>query len=150
MDQIDRKILEILQSNSRATSSQIGRDVDLSLPAVSERIKKLDDNGIIERYTIKVNRAECGFHLLAFIFVTLGKTEYVDHFREAAAAFPQVLECHHIAGDYDYLLKVLVTGTDELENFLGRQLKAIEGVVKTNTQIVLSTLKEELNRAVPR
>jgi len=150
MDQIDKKILEFLQEHSRATSSEISKRVDLSLPAVSDRIRKLEENGIIERYTVRINRAACGFYLTALVFVSLGDTGHIEDFRKAVVDFPQVIECHHLAGDYDYLLKVLVTGTDELERFLSRQLKSIAGVTKTNTQIVLSTLKEELNRQVPR
>ena len=150
MDQTDKRILETLAENSRATASEISKLVDLSLPAVSERIRKLEENGIIEQYTIRINRSGCGFHLLAMIFVSLAGTAFIDPFRQAVVEFPQVLECHHIAGDYDYLLKVLAAGTDELENFLSRRLKSIKSVVKTNTLIVLSTLKESINRPVPR
>jgi Lrp/AsnC family leucine-responsive transcriptional regulator len=148
MDQIDKKILEILQHNSRATSSDISKEVSLSLPAVSDRIRKLEEAGVIVQYTLKIDRPACDFHLLALIFVSIGGTEFIENFRKTVVAFPQVLECHHMAGDYDYLLKVLVRDTTELEDFLSRQLKGIEGVQKTNTQIVLSTLKEEINRPV--
>ncbi len=149
MDQIDRKILRTLASNSRATVSEIGKQVELSLPAVSERIRKLEENGVIDQYTIRLNRPAYGFPLLAMIFVALGSTTSIEPFRKAIVEFPQVLECHHVAGDYDYLLKVLVSGTDELEDFLSRGLKGIEGVTKTNTLVVLSTLKETINRPVP-
>lgn len=150
MDQIDKRILEILAASSRSSASEIGKLVDLSLPAVSERIRKLEESGVIEQFAIRLNRPACGFHLLAMICVTLGSTASIEPFRKAIVEFPQVLECHHMAGDYDYMLKVLVSGTDELEDFLSHALKSIDGVVKTNTSIVLSTLKETINRPVPR
>lgn len=146
MDQIDRHILEILQANSRASASEISREVALSLPAVSERIRKLEESGVIASYGIRVDRAAAGYHLLAMIFVSIDKTEQIENFRSAVVAFPQVLECHHIAGEYDYLLKLLLRDTAELEHFLSRQLKSIDGVARTNTQIILSSLKEEINR----
>ena len=146
MDQIDRYILEILQNNSRATASEISKSVELSIPAVSERIKKMEESGIIERYSIRVNRPAAGYHLLALVFVTIEKTGQIEGFRKTIVSFPQVLECHHIAGDYDYLLKLLLRDTSELEDFLSNKLKTLDGVVRTNTQIILSTLKDDLNR----
>ena len=146
MDEIDLKILELLKANGRSTASDISKQVSLSIPAVAERIKKLEDNHIIEYYTIKVNRVETGLNLLAMIFVNIEKTEQIAAFRTAIVAYPEVLECHHVAGEYDYLLKVLTANSDELERFLSQKLKAIEGVAKTNTIVVLSTLKESINR----
>ncbi len=146
MDPIDRHILKILQANSRASASEISKEVALSLPAVSERIRKLEESGVIASYGIRVNRTAAGYHLLAMMFVSIDKTEQIENFRNTVVAFPQVLECHHIAGEYDYLLKLLVRDTTELEDFLSRQLKGIDGIARTNTQIVLSSLKEEINR----
>jgi Lrp/AsnC family leucine-responsive transcriptional regulator len=146
MDQIDHQILDVLHNNARATASEISKGVALSIPAVSERIRKLEESGMIERYSIRVNRTAAGYHLLALVFVTIEKTGQIENFRKTVISFPQVLECHHIAGDYDYLLKLLLRGTSELEDFLSCQLKTIDGVVRSNTQIILSTLKEEYNR----
>jgi Lrp/AsnC family leucine-responsive transcriptional regulator len=146
MDQIDIQILDLLKINGRATASEISKSVSLSIPAVSERIKKLEDSRIIEYYTIKINRPETGLYLLAMIFINLEKTEQIDHFRKTIVSYPEVLECHHMAGEYDYLAKVLVADTTELEQFLSQKLKTIEGVLKTNTLIILSTLKESINR----
>lgn len=119
--------------------------MNLSIPAVSERIRKLDEGGIIEKYTIKMNREKIDYRLMAFIFVNIEKSEYIDNFRKSIAQFNTVLECHHMAGEYDYLLKVVQNGTKELEDFITTKLKKIKGVHKTNTIITLSTIKEELN-----
>lgn len=144
MDQIDEKILELLRTNGRMTSSEIGKHVHLSVPAVSERIRKLEEAKIIDKFTVRVNREQIGLHLLAFIMVQLEKPEHVAGFRQMITETPSVRECHHIAGSYDYLLKVALKNTSELELLISEQIKRVEGVAKTNTMIVLSTMKEEM------
>ncbi len=146
MDAIDMRILSLLKQNGRMTASEISKKVNLSIPAVSERIRKLEEGRIIEGYTIRINREKLNFKLLAMIFVNIGKSAFIPSFREEIAAFHEVLECHHIAGEYDYLLKVLVEDTKALEYFLSDKLKKIKGVEKSSTIIILSTLKEDRNR----
>lgn len=146
MDNIDSNILEILKENGRTTASEISREVKLSIPAVSERIRKLEDSGIIKEYTIRINRDDLGYKLLAIIFVNIGQTANIQSFRNTIIKYPEVIECHHMAGEYDYMLKVLLKDTTELEDFISMKLKAIKGVEKSNTLVVLSTLKENMNR----
>ncbi|WP_298564469.1 Lrp/AsnC family transcriptional regulator [uncultured Phascolarctobacterium sp.] len=145
MDTIDTAILNCLKENGRATSSEISKKVRLSVPAVAERIRKLEQNSIIQKYTVKLDRKQTGQNLLAFVFVNIDKTEHIDAFRRQITALPCVLECHHLAGTYDYLLKVSVSDTAALESFLTNMLKKIDGVNSSNTFITLTTLKEELN-----
>lgn len=145
MDEIDEHILDILKENGRATASEISRKVALSVPAVAERIRKLEQSGIIEKYMIKINKQVTGYHLMAFIFVNIDQTENIQEFRQKIVLEKNVLECHHMAGAYDYLLKVIVSDTDELEYFISNVLKNIKGVSNTQTLIRLSTLKEEIN-----
>ncbi|MFF2754761.1 Lrp/AsnC family transcriptional regulator [Psychrobacillus sp. NPDC058041] len=146
MDMIDAKILEVLKKNGRATASEISKKVNLSIPAVSERIRKLEDAKIIEQYTVKINREKMGLKLLAIIFLNIDHAANIKSFREAIIPFTEVIECHHMAGEYDYMLKVLVEDTAELEILLNDKLKSIQGVRTSNTLIVLSTLKENTNR----
>jgi Lrp/AsnC family leucine-responsive transcriptional regulator len=146
MDIIDAKILDFMKKNGRATASEISKKVNLSIPAVSERIRKLEESNIIEQYTIKVNREKMGYKLLAIIFVNIDETANIQNFRETVVQFSEVIECHHMAGEYDYMLKVLMNDTGELEDFLSNKMKSIKGVRKSNTLIVLSTLKETANR----
>lgn len=146
MDTIDLSILNLLKQNAKHTASQISKRVGLSIPAVMERIRKLDGSQVINRYTVKLNLKKMGYNILAFVFVSLDSSASIGGFREQVVKFEQVLECHHLAGEFDYLLKVVTTDTAELEDFLSNQLKTITGVEKSNTMIVLSTLKEELNR----
>lgn len=144
MDAIDTAILHELKENARASASEISKKVNLSIPAVAERIRKLEQSGIIAQYTLRLNRDKLGKSLLAFIFVNIGKVEDIDPFRAAIIQHDCVLECHHIAGTYDYLLKVLVQDTEALEQFLST-IKKMAGVSNSNTNIVLKTLKEQLN-----
>ncbi len=146
MDTIDRQILDLLQENGKATASEISRAVSLSIPAVSERIRKLREAQIIEQYTVILNKKNLGYNLLAMIFVSIDIPEHIEVFRRTIVGFPEVIECYHIAGDYDYLLKVVMKDTAELESFLTGKLKTITGVLKTNTLVILSTLKETINR----
>lgn len=145
MDSIDLKIINVLKENSRTTISIISKKVNLSIPAVAERIRKMEQLDIIEKYTIKVNRDKINYKLLAYVFVNIDKTENVEEFRKYIVQYSSVLECHHVAGEYDYLLKVLVEDTKALEYFLSNTLKKIKGVFKSNTIIVLSSLKENIN-----
>lgn len=145
MDSTDLNIIDELKNNSRAQLSDISKKVNLSIPAVSERMRKLEEADIIEKYTIRVNREKMNYNLLALIFVNIEKTEYIENFRASIIKFNSVLECHHLAGEYDYFLKVIVKDTKDLEYFIANKLKKIKGVEKTNTIIVLSSIKEEIN-----
>ncbi|KQL45689.1 transcriptional regulator [Brevibacillus choshinensis] len=144
MDRIDEEILRLLKENGRMTSSEIGKQVHLSVPAVSERIRKLEESSVIERFTVKLGREQIGLHLIAFIMVQLEKPEHVDGFRATILQTDSVLECHHMAGSYDYMLKVALPGTRELEQLISETIKQVTGVAKTNTMIVLSSMKEEM------
>lgn len=145
MDKIDSEILRLLHENGRSTASEISRQVHLSIPAVAERIRKMDESGLVESYTVRINREKAGWNILAFIHVNVDETENISIFREQVMTFPCVLECHHVAGDYDYLLKVLTGTMLELDYFLTHSLKSIQGVSRSNTTVVLSTLKETVN-----
>lgn len=146
MDTTDFNIIEVLKKNGRATSSEISKQVNLSIPAVSERIRKMEQSKIIEQYTVKINRQKAGYSLIAFVLVNIEKTKYIGQFRNEIITHSCILECHHIAGPNDYLLKVLVKDTSELEHYLTYVLKKIDGVTNSITLICLSTLKEEINR----
>jgi Lrp/AsnC family leucine-responsive transcriptional regulator len=145
VDAIDLNIIDVLQENGRATASDISRKVNLSVPAVAERIRKMEGAGIIEKYTVKVNREKTNHKLLVFIFVIIDKTEYIEDFRKTIVQQKPVLECHHLAGEYDYLLKVLLEDTKALEDFISNTLRKIKGVNKINSIISLSTMKESIN-----
>lgn len=147
MDKHDSKILRLLIQNARITGADIARRINLSLPAVTERLRKLSRSGIIDSYTIKVNREKLSLRLMAFIHVWVDHTKNTG-VKDGITAMPEVLECHHVAGDHDLLLKVLVTDTSALEDLLVNKIKAIRGITRTSTTIILSTYKEELNAVI--
>jgi len=143
VDDIDLKILNLLKSNGRMTSSEISKIVHLSVPSITERIRKLENSGVIDHFTVKVNRKALGQHLVVYIFVQLHGSVETEYFRKTIIQSSLVLECHHISGEYDYLLKVELMDISELENFITHTLKANHSVVRSNTIFTLSTLKEE-------
>lgn len=145
MDEIDLKIINALKSNARASASEISRQVNLSIPAVSERIRKIEQSDIITKYTIQINREKTKYKLLAFVFINTDLSGSVKEFKQIMLEHDSVLECHHISGEYDYLVKVLAEDTNALEEFLSTTLKKIKEIQKSNTIIVLSTIKEDVN-----
>ncbi|MGX9758430.1 Lrp/AsnC family transcriptional regulator [Clostridioides difficile] len=145
IDEIDLKIINSLKKNSRASTSEISRQVNLSIPAVSERIKKIEQSNIIQKYTIQINRKKTKYKLLAFVLINTDLSKSIEEFKKTMLEYDTVLECHHISGEYDYLIKVLAEDTNELEEFISITLKKVRGIQKANTTIVLSTIKEEIN-----
>ena len=145
MDHIDDKILTILKRNGKASATEISKVVGLSIPAVAERIRKMEHAGIIEGYGAKISRRKTGYNVTAFIMVNMERSGDVEEFREKVVQFPQVLECHHVVGAFDYLLKVLVKTPKKKKKFLMEELNEIPTVSSSQTFMCLSTLKEEWN-----
>ena len=142
MDDTDRKILGILKDNSRINASGIAEKIEMSVSAVTERLRKLEGNDIIEKYTISLNAKNTGMDVLAFISISLEHPKYNDAFTASINENPYVMECHYITGDFDFLLKIM---TESMENLSGvlNAIKSIKGVSLTRTLIVLSTSKNE-------
>ena len=139
MDEIDLQILDLLGTDGRMTFSDLADAVGLSAPSTAERVRRLEQRGIILGFTTRVDPASLGVGLTAFVAVSLSGSDSRSGFLEALAAFPEVAECHHVAGDDDYLLKVHVDGTRGLESLVSDHLKAVPGVSRTRTTVVLST-----------
>lgn len=140
MDSIDTKILRLLQGNARKTASEIAAEVNLSVPAVSERLKKLETSGVIKQYTTIINPVQMEKTLAAIIFITLERPRYADIFEEYVKGQNEILECHYLAGDFDYALKIMTKNTSTLQELLNR-IKSVQGVQKTRTIVILSTVK---------
>lgn len=145
MDKTDLKILGLLRENGRITLSELAGLTNLSIPAAGERVKKMERSGVITGYCARINPEAFGYQLMALVFVTLDTPGHIPAFKEAVAACREVLECYHLAGDADYFLKVLTKSTSDLEIFLTGTVKRIEGVRKTRTMVVLSTVKESMS-----
>lgn len=143
LDDKDRQLLKLLQENSRISSTELARQVNLSPPGLQKRLKKLEDKGFIAGYVTLVNREAIGLDLLCFAQVTLAhhQPDCVGGFCDRVKALPEVLECHHLTGEFDYLLKVIVSDHRHLEQFLSEQITQIPGVDRIRTNIVLNEIK---------
>ena len=143
MDAIDYQILACLKENSRENATNIGAKINLSTSAVIERIKKLEKSGLIEKYTTIINQSALGREIMAFIYVSLEHPKYNEEFIRLVNENTSIAECHYIAGDFDFILKVIAQKGKMLEEILN-YIKAIEGVSLTRTSVVLSTNKCEV------
>lgn len=143
LDDIDRAILAYLQENSNISNVELARRVNLSPPAVHGRIKRLEQEGYITGYAAHLDREKLGFDMLCFIQVSLQvhQPEAVDNFRRIVAAIPEVLECYHITGNIDYLLKVVVRNQKDLQRFLMERVTPIPGIARLQTSLVLTEIK---------
>jgi Lrp/AsnC family leucine-responsive transcriptional regulator len=141
MDDIDVKILEILQKHGRTRRNDLAEAVGLSLPAASERLRKLEEQEFITGYFAKVDSKKMGRDITAFIHVTVDSSKHYGSFLEHAQSLDDVLECHAITGEGTHLLKVRTTNTASLEKLLAK-IQAWTGVTRTHTNLVLSTTKE--------
>lgn len=144
MDAIDLRILEILQRDARVTQQDIAKSVKLSQPSVADRIRKLEARGVILGYFAKVDPAQLGKDITAFIGVGISHPKHFEQFGKRVLAIPDVLECHRVAGNESYILKIRTENTKSLDRLLVEQLRTIPGVFRTETTLVLSSIKEDL------
>lgn len=142
MDLTDYKILSHLKENARANATEIGEKINLSTSAVIERIKKLENSGIIKQYTTIIDQKVSGRDIMSFINVRLEHPKFFESFVDEINENNLVMECYYIAGDFDFILKVVASDSKELEDILNR-VKSINGVSMTRTSVVLSTNKCE-------
>lgn len=149
IDALDCKIITQLMGNGRSTWSELATLLQLSAPAVADRVRRLQERGIIQGYAAQVEPKAVGLALLAYVTVTLDRPQHRAGFLAWVQATDAVQECHHTAGDGDYLLKVRCRDTADLEDLVSNQLKGLEGVLRSHTTIVLSTVKETSRLPMP-
>jgi Lrp/AsnC family leucine-responsive transcriptional regulator len=142
VDDLDYKALSLLMERGRAPWTEVGALLELSAPAAAERVRKLEEHAVILGYRAIANPEALGLPLLAFVHVSLDNSAQRTTFLKGIAKHEQVIECHHIAGDDDYLLKVRARSTSDLERFLTLALKDKLGVARARTTIALTTVKE--------
>ena len=141
MDDKDRLILNILQKDGRMTASEVAEHVDLSVPTVTERIRKLVDGGVIQEFRAVVNAKEVGYDVTAYILMDMSSSDHYTDVIGHAQETDEVLECHSITGEGSHILKVRTQDTSSLEALL-REIQVWPGVIRTHTMIVMSTFKE--------
>jgi DNA-binding Lrp family transcriptional regulator len=152
LDDIDLTLLTELQQNNKLTNAELAEKVKLSPPAVHARIKRLEEAGVITRYVAIVNRELLGYDMLCFIQVSLQShdPETTHNFRSAITAMPEVLECHQLIGDIDYLLKVVVRSKSDLQRFLMDKIAPIRGVTRFTTSLSLDEIKMTTALPMPK
>ena len=146
-DLIDRKILSALRDNARLTNNELAERVGLSPSPCWTRVKRLEANGTIERYTAVIDQSALGLDDIVFIEVTLQQhdEQVLQQFGSELSRIPEVLECHLVTGEYDYLVKVAVSGTADYERFLRERLYRINGIRHSRTTFSLRALKRTVS-----
>lgn len=146
MDITDIKILELLQANSRISISEISKKVNMSLSAVSERLKKLESTDIIKQYTVILNSEYLGKELSVIMNLCLEQAGPTEDFFEFIKSEHEILECHYITGDYDYSLKIVTKNTASLERLMNK-IKSYPGIKRSQTNVILSSIKNNYSVA---
>jgi len=143
LDEIDRKVLHALQEDGRISNADLARAIGLSRAATHARVRRLERDGVIARYTAIVDPEAVGFDLLCLIGVAmqLHSQENIARFLGAVVEMNEVLECYHVTGDFDYVLKVAVRGRRELQRFILDRLTPVPGIARINTSLVLGITK---------
>ena len=142
MDLLDLNVISALLKNGRATWTDLASQVGLTSPAVAERVKKLEEQKVIKGYAANVDYRAMGFAVPALVFVTLAQPQHRASFIQFVESCHEVIECMHITGDDDYMIKVICRDTQHLDELLSNGIKSIPGVLKTRTMVILSTQKE--------
>lgn len=141
LDDVDIQILDILQKEAQLSNAELARRVNLSPPAIHTRIKRLESEGFIDRQVAILNQEKLGFDLLCYVFIStnIHQAEQLEVLENALKAMPEVLECHCLTGEYDYLLKVVIRDRKELDSFI-RKLNRL-GISRIQTNLSLREIK---------
>ena len=143
LDALDVRILDVLQENARITTLELAEQVGLSPTPCARRVKRLEDDGLIERYVTLLNAKKAGLDLSVFISVRLRNQtgETIGKFERSVRSMPEITECYLITGVQDYLLHLRVADVDALREFLRNRLVTLEGIAEAQSSIVLDTVK---------
>jgi Lrp/AsnC family leucine-responsive transcriptional regulator len=143
LDRVDRQLLALLQSDGRLTVAELARTVNLTLTPCIERVRRLEREGFIEGYFARLNPRRLGQQMLAFTEVTLdhATADVFKRFNETVQSVDEIVECHMVAGGFDYLIKTRVRDLDEYRRVLGDKITSVRGVRHTQTYFVLEEIK---------
>src|SRR5882762_1040582 len=142
LDATDRKILALLQDNAKISQADVAKAVGLTAPSVNERVRKLERSGVIRGYVALLDERKLGQDIAAFVEIFIEHPKFEAGFIEAVGDLDEVLECHHITGEFSLLLKVRVKDMGAFRRLLIEKLNTVRGVRQTRTLIVLATSKE--------
>ena len=143
LDKIDKKLLELLQTNTKKTTKELSLKLNLSVTAVYERIKKLEREGIIEKYVVLLNKAKINKNFVVFCHIKLLQhtKDFISQFEKQIVQLDEVLECFHVSGDYDYILKVCLKDMDEYRQFLITKLTTLQHIGSTHSTFMIGEVK---------
>ena len=143
LDSIDKKLLQYLQKDCKQTHKELSGKLNLSVTAIYERVKKLERQEVISRYVALVDKkkVELGFVVFCQIKLMQHTKEFVLHFEKEVTKLPEVLECYHVSGDFDYLLKVVVTDMEAFREFMVKKLTTIKYIGSTHSAFMISEVK---------
>jgi Lrp/AsnC family leucine-responsive transcriptional regulator len=141
LDDLDIKVLKTLQKEGRTKRNELADAVGLSIPAISERLHKLEEKKVLEGYYAKLNRKAFGYDIMAYILVMMESSKHYKSLISHVDKLPQILECHSVLGEGSHLLKAISKNTEALEKLLA-EIQSWPGVIATKTTFVLSTIKE--------
>jgi Lrp/AsnC family leucine-responsive transcriptional regulator len=144
-DPIDKKILKVLQADARLNTKQIAGKIGLTVTPTYERLKKIEQSGVVKEYVALLDRDKIGKTIVAFINVSLQlhSKPLINLFEKAIIKIPEVMECFHVAGNFDYLLKVVVKDMSSYQNFLSNKLAAIENIAHVQSSFVMTEIKHQ-------
>ncbi|WP_215223747.1 Lrp/AsnC family transcriptional regulator [Echinicola shivajiensis] len=144
MDKVDKKILAELQKNAKQNTKEIASKIGLSVTPTYERIKKLEKQGIIKTYVALVDRIKIGKEIEAYCQITMARHQkgLLEDINEKVLSFPEVMECHHVSGNYDFLLKVVVDDIHAFHHFINEKLIVVEGISTIHSAFVMHSIKE--------
>lgn len=143
MDKIDLQILSYLSENARMKASDISKEINYSISSVLERIRKMEKNGIIEKYTVRLNEKKLGNDIIAIMEVSVENPKYYDEFIKTINENKNILSCYYLTGEYDFVLKIKTGSSDSLEK-IHRAIRSLEGVTATKTHFALKEVKCEM------
>ncbi|MHA7058893.1 Lrp/AsnC family transcriptional regulator [Aquimarina sp. M1] len=151
MDKIDRSILNLLQKDSKITIKEIAERLSLTTTPIFERVKKLDRDGYIKSYKAILDRKKVGLQLMVFCNVTLNlhQTDYLKKFEKDIQQFPEVVECYHVAGMFDYLIKIYAEDMESYQYFLSNKLASLENISKVQSSFVMTEVKDSSFLPIP-
>lgn len=142
-DEIDKKLLLFLQEDSKQTTKELSYKLGLSVTAVYERMRKLENTGVISRYValLDKHKIEKDFMVLCHVKLTQHKKEYVLQFEKEVMTLQEVTECFHVSGDYDYILKICVQDMADYRNFMLTKLTTLQHIASTHSSFMISEVK---------
>jgi Lrp/AsnC family leucine-responsive transcriptional regulator len=146
LDKIDKKLLLLLQEDAKQTSKELSHKLSLSVTAVYERVRKLENTGVISKYVALLNKQKISkdFMVLCHVKLTQHKKEYIQQFEREVIDLQEVTECFHVSGDYDYILKICVRDMEDYRHFMLTKLTSLQHIASTHSSFMIAEVKNTI------